>query len=239
LRHLFLTNYKMKSNNLILIGSGDFALEVSDYIAENNKDSSAEELTITDIISLSEDRFDEICSILGYKPIHHKTLTSIKEKDDKSVLVCLGSPETRHKCYQELKKNKFDISTFIHKTALVSNSSTINSGVIVCPYVFIGANSVIEANTVLNVRATIGHDAKIGKSSVISPHANLNGKSKCGDVSFIGAGAIMDPGCSIGDSSKVSSGSIVKGNFGDGFLLSGNPAKGRKMYKVYFNDGTV
>ena len=108
----------------------------------------------------------------------------------------------------------------------------INNGVIVCPYVFIGANSVIEANSVLNVRATIGHDVKIGKSSVISPHANLNGKSKCGDASFIGAGAVIDPGCSIGDYSKVSSGSIVKGNFGDGFLLSGNPAKGRKMFKV-------
>lgn len=229
----------MKSNNLILIGSGDFALEVSDYLTENNKDLSSEKLIITDIVSVSEDRFDQICSILTYKPIHHKTLTTIKEKDDKSALVCLGSPEKRHKCYQELKKNKFNIGTFIHKTAIVSNSSTINNGVIVCPYAFIGANSVIEVNTVLNVRATIGHDAKIGKSSVISPHANLNGKSKCGDVSFIGAGAILDPSCSIGDFSKVSSGSIVKGNFGDGFLLTGNPAKGRKMFKVNPNDGTV
>lgn len=222
----------MKPNNLILIGSGDFAMEVSDYLTEKNKDSLEEELIITDIVSKSEDRFNEICSILGYKPLHHKSLTTIKKKDDKSALVCLGSSEKRHKCYQELKKNKFNIGTFIHNTALVSNSSIINNGVIVCPYVFIGANSVIEANTVLNVRATIGHDVKIGESSVISPHANLNGNSKCGDVSFIGAGAVIDPGSLIGDFSKVSSGSIVKGNFGDGFLLSGNPAKGRKMFKV-------
>ncbi len=222
----------MKSSNLILIGSGDFALEVSDYLTERNKDLSVEKLIITDIVSKSEDRFDEICSILGYKVLHHKTLTTIKEKDNKSALVCLGSSEIRHKYYKELKKNKFNLGTFIHKTALVSDSSTIKNGVIICPYVFIGANSVIEANTVLNVRATIGHDVKIGKSSVISPHVNLNGKSKCGDSSFIGAGSVMDPGCSIGDFSKVSSGSIVKGNFGNGFLLSGNPAKGRKMFKV-------
>ncbi len=222
----------MNTSKFILIGSGDFATEITEYITEKNKESSNKELIISDIVSKTEHRLNEICNILGYEPTYHNSLSTIERKDKKNVLICLGSAERRHECYQELKKNKFTIGSFTHKTAWLANSSKINEGVIVCPYVFIGANTIIGANTVLNVRATIGHDVKIGESSVISPHANLNGKSKCGDASFIGAGTLIDPGCSIGDFTKVSSGSIVKGNFGDGFLLSGNPAKGRKMFKV-------
>ena len=67
---------------------------------------------------------------------------------------------------------------------------------------------------------------------MLSPHCDMNGASKCGQVSFVGAGAILDPSAEIGDYSKVASGSVVKQKFGDGFLLSGNPAKGRQMFKV-------
>jgi sugar O-acyltransferase (sialic acid O-acetyltransferase NeuD family) len=222
----------MNTSKFILIGSGDFATEITEYISEKNKESSNKKLIISDIVSKTEDRLNEIYNILGYEPTFHNSLSTIERKDKKNALICLGSAESRHECYQELKINKFTIGSFTHKTAWLANSSKINEGVIVCPYVFIGANTIIGANAVLNVRATIGHDVKIGKSAVISPHVNLNGKSICGDASFIGAGTIMDPECSIGDFSKVSSGSIVKGDFGNGFLLSGNPAKGRKMFKI-------
>lgn len=221
----------MKLHQLILIGSGDFALEVSEYIVERNKDLSKDNFIISDIISQSEARFHDICSVLGYTPLHHGKHNTVKQKEKKNTLICLGSAEARYKYYKELKKNKFSFGTFVHKTAWLASSSKINEGVIVCPYVFIGANSVIGSNTSLNVRVTIGHDVKVGESAVISPHVNLNGNSECGDVSFIGAGTIMDPSSSIGDFSKVSSGSLVKGAFGKGFLLSGNPAKGRKMFK--------
>ena len=222
----------MNTINLILIGSGDFAVEISEYIIGKNKESSNKELIISDVVSKKEDRFIEICNRLGYEPNYHNSLTTIEGKNEKNALICLGSAELRHECFQELKKDKFTIGSFIHKTAWLANSSIVNEGVIVCPYVFIGANSVIGANTLLNVRVTIGHDVKIGESSVISPHVNLNGKSTCGDACFIGAGTVVNPECSIGDFSKVSSGSLVKETFGKGFLLSGNPAKGRKMFNV-------
>ena len=99
----------MNTSKFILIGSGDFATEISEYITDKNKESSNKQLIISDIVSKTEDRFDEICSILGYKPLYHNTLTTINEKDDKSALVCLGSSEKRHTCYQELIKNKLPI----------------------------------------------------------------------------------------------------------------------------------
>ncbi len=222
----------MNLNELILVGSGDFALELSEYIVERNNDLSHDNFIISDVISQTKARLPEICSVLGYTPLHHVKHETVKEKEKKHALICLGSAEDRNRIYIELKKNKFSFGTFIHKTAWLASSSKINEGVIVCPYVFIGANSIIGSNTALNVRTTIGHDVNIGESSVISPHVNLNGNSHCGNASFIGAGAIMDPSSSVGNFTKVSSGSIVKGSFGNGFLLSGNPAKGRQMFEA-------
>ena len=134
--------------------------------------------------------------------------------------------------YNELKQSNFVFHTFVHRTALVSRSARIGEGSIICPNVFVGACSEIQVNTVINVNSTIGHDVKIGKSVVISPHVNCNGKSKCGDISFIGAGVVMNPSCSIGAYSKVSSGSLIKDNFDEGFLVVGNPATGRQMFHV-------
>ena len=221
----------MSACKLILIGSGDFAIEVAEYIVENNHNTQNEELIISDIVAPSESRYNEFFSVLGYTPKYHKILDTIKYKDDKKAIICLGLAEWRNDFYKELKEKKFNIYTFVHKTAWISNSAKINEGAIICPYVFIGANAIVGANTSINVRATIGHDVKIGESVVISPHVNINGRSKCGDVSFIGAGTIMDPESSIGNFSKVSSGALLKDSFGDGFLITGSPAKGRQMFK--------
>jgi sugar O-acyltransferase (sialic acid O-acetyltransferase NeuD family) len=226
----------MKSSNLILFGSGDFALEITEYLMEHNSYSTDKTTVITDIVSQSRDRFEDITSALGYKPFFHKRFDTVDDKDHKKALICIGSSESRHAVYKELKEANFIFHSFIHNSAWISKSAEISEGVVICPYVFIGAHSVIGANSVINVRSTIGHDVKIGKSVVISPHVNCNGKSKCGDISFIGAGVVMNPSSSIGAYSKVSSGSLIKDNFDKGFLLSGNPATGRQMFHSHESD---
>ena len=120
----------------------------------------------------------------------------------------------------------------MHPTAWVASNAKIEEGSIICPFSFIGPNAHISPNCVVNVRATIGHDVKLGASTVICPHADLNGASVCGEVSFVGAGSIFDPSTSIGRYSQVTSGSVVKQKFGDGFLVTGSPAKGRQMFKL-------
>lgn len=222
----------MNSTNLILFGSGDFALEVAEYLIERNSDSSTETTIITDVVSQSKDRFDDITSALGYKPVYHEEFCGVDDKANKKVLICIGSAESRHKVYEELKQANFIFDSFIHKSAWISSSAEISEGAVICPYAFIGAHSVIGPNSVINVSSTIGHDVIIGKSVVISPHVNCNGKSRCGDVSFIGAGVVMNPSTSIGAYSKAASGSLIKDNFDEGFLVAGNPATGRKMFHI-------
>lgn len=218
----------------VLIGCGGFALEVAEYIKDLDLQLSAIEgsAVVSDVVSTSYLRFDDLCSILDYSPQFQETPESVKNKSEKKVLICLGSPEARHRNFVELKRLGFTFGTLVHETAWVANSARIDEGAIVCPFAFIGAMARVEANSVVNTRATVGHDVRLGVSAVLSPHCDLNGASKCGRVSFVGAGAVLDPSSAIGDYAKVASGAVVKQKFGDGFLLTGNPAKGRQMFKI-------
>lgn len=218
----------------ILIGCGGFALEVAEYLKDQDLQLSATERSavVSDVVSTSYSRFDNLCSILDYSPKFHRTPETVENKNEKEVLICIGSPEHRHRNFVELKRLGFNFGTLVHETAWVAKSAQIDEGVIICPFAFIGAMAKVEANSVVNIRATVGHDVSVGVSAVLSPHCDLNGESVCGRVSFVGAGAILDPSAAIGDYAKVASGAVVKEKFGDGFLLVGSPAKGRQMFKV-------
>lgn len=218
----------------ILIGCGAFALEVAEYLKDRGLQVSSNEhnAVISDVVSTSRTRFSDLCSVLGYVPKFLEMPDAVQNLSDKKALICLGSPEDRHKNFVNLKRLNFTFGTLVHKTAWVAKSARIDEGAIICPFAFIGAMAWVEANSVVNTRATVGHDVRVGVSTVLSPHCDMNGASKCGRVSFVGAGAILDPGVAIGDYTKVSSGAVVKQKFGDGFLLAGSPAKGRRMFKV-------
>lgn len=218
----------------ILLGCGGFALEIAEYLNDRDLQLGALEqsVVVSDVISTSYSRFDELCSILNYSPKLHERPEAVEKKSEKKALICLGSPEDRHRNFVELKRLGFTFGTLVHETAWVAKSARIDEGAIVCPFAFIGAMAKVEANSVVNTRATVGHDVTVGVSAVLSPHCDLNGASICGRVSMIGAGVILDPKAAIGDYTKVASGAVVKQKFGDGFLLMGNPAKGRQMFRV-------
>lgn len=218
----------------ILIGCGGFALEVAEYIKDRDLQLSATERSalISDVVSTSYSRFDDLRSVLGYSPKFHEMPGTVQKRSEKKVLIGLGSPEDRHRNFVELKTLDFTFGTLVHETAWVAKSARIDEGAIICPFAFIGAMARVGANSLINTRATVGHDVRVGVSAVLSPHCDLNGASACGQAAFLGAGAIFDPGVKIGDYSKVASGAVLKQNFGDGFLLAGNPAKGRQMFRV-------
>lgn len=95
-----------------------------------------------------------------------------------------------------------------------------------------GPLAKIGVNLLVNVGASIGHDADIGHSAVISPQAAINGFASCGEATFVGAAATLLPSASIGLHCKLSAGSVFWRFATNGFLWHGNPAKGQQMFRV-------
>ena len=221
------------SVELVLVGCGDLAFEIAGYIAsENDRQRTAVDITVTDIVSESFIRAGDISDLLGYSPELNSNFEELGRIASKEFLICSGDASTRRSIQERLNPISPRYHTFVHSTAYVSESATIGPGTIIAPFAFIGSNATLGRNCLLNVRSTIGHDVIVGEGAVIGPGASLNGHVFCDTASFISSGVIIDPFVKVGRNCKVASGSVVKADVPDGYLVSGNPATGRQMFKI-------
>lgn len=224
---------------IVLVGGVSFAVEVASFICDINRQpatgscrSGASELQVTDIVTPESIRLDDIQNLLGRRLGVFSDPGSVPNIKRKSAVVCVGDPLIRHKVYKELSAMGMRLENIIHPTACISRSAGIGNGCIVGPFAYVGPYSRVGDNVALNVQVVVGHDAVVQASAVLSPGSCVNGHSNCGVASFLGAGAIVLPRVSLGNYSKLSAGSVLKDDTGDGFVMHGNPAKGRQFIQI-------
>lgn len=224
----------MMSEHLVLYGCGGLAVEVAEYVRELqiSRRSASAPVAVSDVVAEGPERFGDVCGILGAEPRFHTDFQTVMDLAHKRVVICVGDSVQRHRIFKGLHQSGVRFGTIVHPNAWIASSAKIGSGAIVAPFSYVGPHAVVGDNCLLNVRSTIGHDALLGASVVVSPHGDINGAVRCGIATFLGAGVILDPKVSLGAYCKVASGSVVKRSFEDGFLLVGNPADGRRMFRV-------
>lgn len=176
-------------------------------------------------------RAGDFASLLG-RPI--PVVAKIGQSDivGHDLLICFGDPQLRWHKWRELRPLGMEFATIVHPSAQICETARIGAGAIIGPLAFVAPFSFVGDNAVLNVRATVGHDATIGHSAVLSPHADINGYGVAGEGAFLGAAAVISPSAKLGHFAKLSAGSVLNKVAGDGYLMHGNPADGRKMFRV-------
>lgn len=224
----------------VLYGGGDFAVEVATYLLDL---SATAELArrpgeapifplVSDIVSSGVVRREGLETILRASPEIHSNIATVRDVNQKQVIICVGDAHVRHRILAELRLEDVRLGTVVHPSAYVSGTAKIGDGTIICPSVFVGPFASVGSNCALNVGAIVGHDVILGDSTVLSPGADVNGHAEAGEAAFIGAGAILNPKARLGAFGKLSAGSVLNARVGDGFLMHGNPAKGRQMFRV-------
>lgn len=218
-------------NGYVLIGAGDFAVEIVCYLADIWHNKSDGPSCVTDIVSSDIARLGDISDILGSSPILHEALESVPNLAGKLCIVAIGDPRLRYKFMLEMDARGGQLATVIHPTAYVASTAAIGDGAIICPMAFVGPFAKVGRNCVINVSAVVGHDALLGECAVMSPGSDVNGHGGVGEGAFLGAGAIVHPKAKLGAFGKLSAGSVLNRATDDGFLMHGNPAVGRKMFR--------
>lgn len=90
----------------------------------------------------------------------------------------------------------------------------------------IGNNSTISSNVFIS---NVDHEYKDINKSVMD-QSLIYRDTSIGEGCFIGFGSAILPGSHLGDHCIVGSNSIVKGDYPDGTVIAGNPAKVLKIY---------
>ncbi len=218
-------------SSCVLIGGGDFAVEIATYIADIRAADPAKIGPISDIVADGRLRLDAFDKILDSAPTTHETLGSVVDLSGKHCVIAVGDPRLRLRLMHEVLGAGGRLGSVVHPSAYVAKTAIVGSGTIICPMAFVGPFAHVGRNCAINVHAIVGHDVTLGDCAVLSPGADINGRGSAGECAFLGAGAIISPSATLGAYSKLAAGSVLNRSTDEGYLMHGNPASGRQMFR--------
>ena len=157
---------------------------------------------------------------------------AVLEHDPSAVLLVnavgsTGNPEIRKALFERFRLAGYDFATVVHPSAVIATDVELGEGAQIMAGVVIQPRCRIGANTIVNTRAGVDHDARIGEHVHIAPGATLCGDVKLGDGCHVGPGATLIQGVRLAAGCIVGAGAVVISDFEQPAVLCGVPAKPR------------
>lgn len=194
-------------HKVILIGAGGHAAEIWDYIHQYNL-----KMGNTYIILGLLDDDSESYSSYEFKAPLLGTIKDHKINSKAAYIIAIANLKYRKAIVDSFILKGANFISFIHYDAFVSFSATIGKGVVIAPNVNIGPKVIIGDFSLVNSRASIGHDTVIGVHNFISPNVCLSGFSKVGNENLFGINSATIPNIRIGDRNKIAAGMVLDKN---------------------------
>jgi UDP-perosamine 4-acetyltransferase len=138
-----------------------------------------------------------------------------------------GNPEVRRALFERFKRAGYDFATIVHPSAVIASDAELAEGVQIMAGAVIQPRCRIGANSIINTRAGIDHDARIGEHVHVAPGATVCGDVTLGAACHVGAGATVIQGVRLAPGCIVGAGAVVLGSFEEPAILCGVPATPR------------
>jgi sugar O-acyltransferase (sialic acid O-acetyltransferase NeuD family) len=206
--------------NLILVGVGDWGLEVHSWIHESLQ--FGVEYVFKGFIDYNIEAFNK--SKLNPNLFLGLINTYIPESND--VFICvIANPNIKEKVVLDLlSKGSVFVSAY-HKSVCFIGNSIIGSGVVLSPFVVVSNNCKIGNHIGINLFCSIGHDVIVGDFSQLSAHCDLTGHVNLGNSVFLGSRVSIIPNVNVISNSRIGAGAVVFRNIKVEGTYIGNPAK--------------
>ncbi|MDO6605127.1 hypothetical protein [Arenibacter palladensis] len=200
--------------NVIILGTGGGASEVTFFIEDNNsKVSEEEKINILGYIDYDEnvevhyDRYNfdapVLCDIDSYEP-----------KPGEEVLIAIMDIAFRLKMIKALLAKNAKIGSFIHHNVVMPENISIGEGNIVGPFCMLEKYATIGNYNLLTAYCFIAHDCVVGDNNFFSV-AGIAGSVKVGNNNYFGIRSFAIPYVEIGNNNVIQAGMTVDKNIED------------------------
>lgn len=203
---------------LFIIGAGGFGRELYAWARQHPEHGVGWELA-----GFLDDNTSALRPFGDFAPV--SALAGHRPGPDSLYLNGLALPELKQKLLPPLLAAGADFLTFVHPLAKVGDRVRLGRGVVLCPGAIVTADATLGDFVVLNLRATVGHDAVVGAWTTASAHCDITGFVKVGEAVFMGSRASIIPGRHVGDGAKLGAGAVVFTHVAPGVTVFGNPAR--------------
>lgn len=153
----------------------------------------------------------------------------------KMFLLSQGDMKIREVVTNKLKSLGGIVPTLVHPTAIISKYAKISEeGVVIGANCIVQADSVIKSNAVLWDMALVCHQTTIGNYCFVGPKALVGAHIEVKDFAFIGQDALLVSGKvgTMGANSLLGAGAVLTKELPANVVAVGNPARVIKERKL-------
>ncbi len=202
------------TKSLLILGSGEFAVEVADCAADIGG------WQVEGFVQNVDRQQD---SELEGLPVYWIG-EAFREHPGAWAVCALGSPR-RGQIITQAAAEGAQFATLVHPFTRVSSQAEIGEGSIIAPGSVISAKTRIGRHVIVNRGATIGHHVEIGDYAFIAPGVSICGACVIGQGAFIGVGGIISDHLTVGAEAFVGAGAVVTKDVAEKSRVLGIPAR--------------
>jgi sugar O-acyltransferase (sialic acid O-acetyltransferase NeuD family) len=200
--------------HLLILGSGDFAIDVADWISE---------IGGWHVSGFAQNVDSQLNSELEGRPIYW--IDEAFQHHPGAWAVCALGSLRRTTIIEQAAAAGAQFATLVHPFTRVSGQAELGEGSIVCPGALISAKTRIGKHVIVNRGASIGHHVEIGDFVFIAPDACICGSCVIGTGAYIGAGAVLRDHIVVGAGALVGAGAVVTKDVPENTRVTGVPAR--------------
>lgn len=214
---------------IVVIGAGGHAAEVCSYVLAIGAADGRTRLLgcIDDYKAAGRSGLIEVLG--NFSRLEHL----LREEPAVRVLTAVGDNPTRRLLASRvdaLDAVTEDWWTLRHPTAVVGPGVEIGAGTCLAPGSVVTTRARIGRHCIVNVHASVSHDAVIGDFVNLNPGAVVAGNVRLGDGCYIGAGATIIDKVTIGAGTVVGAGAVVVEDLPPNVTAVGVPARAIKFH---------
>lgn len=194
--------------NIIIIGSGAVAAELTSYIEDNNlKVDTNNQINLLGYIDYDYNK-EKYWSRYNLKKPVLCDIDNYSPSENEEVLIGISDIPFRNIVIDKLLKKNVRISSFVHSSVIIPDSVQMGIGNIIYPFCIIGPNTAIGDFNMITSYSFISHDCIIGNGNFFST-SGLAGRISVGNNNFFGIRSTIMPNLQIGNDNIVQAGMVV------------------------------
>ncbi len=216
----------MAPSRIVVVGSGGYARELCFWLSTMEQAPGEPAFELVGMIVSDADRFPPPPTekrFLG----DYRWLESHRDEVD-AVAIGLGTPWARREIGETLTERfpELDIPPIVGPHVVYDPvTSPLGRGVILSGGVMATVGIEFGDYLMININATIGHEARLGRGVVINPCATIAGGVTLEDDVLVGTGADILGDVTIGRGATVGAGAVVTSDVEPGVTVVGIPAR--------------
>ena len=200
--------------DLVIFGGGKIAEVVQQYIREDAR---------YNLVAFTVDKAYRSSDVFCNLPIVDFETVAVNFSPSKyKMLVVLGYQELnalRTKKLMEAKEKGYQIISYIHPNAGLTDDCVYGENCVIMPNVFIQPRVKLGDNVFVFHGAMIGHHTSVGNNCWITGAANISGVVSIGDNCFFAVNSTVGHGITIGDNCFLGANTLVTKNLDSGKVL--------------------